>query len=326
MKVLRRFLLPFLLLAACGGERTGLSQTILPADGLATVSLTLPLDAAGRRPRVTNAPGLLRAAGSEPCPAGVRFFFQAGYAPGEERITVRYPDRIEAHAVRLYARAEDGDGDGFPDAAELRDELDRRRFRNWFCLVAEAQYAWMWPRWERAQRDCAGLIRFAYAEALKRHDGRWYRRSGRLPAPGGPDVRAFSYPLVPWLGERLFRIRPAAAKFSTNDFSTFASAGYLLSYNTRFVSRDPGEALPGDLLFYRQRDETSPRSEDAMHAMIFLERGKLVYHTGDPERGEVRRLALDTLAQHPDWRWHPVPANPNYLGVYRFLILEDRTP
>jgi uncharacterized protein YfaT (DUF1175 family) len=57
-----------------------------------------------------------------------------------------------------------------------------------------------------------------------------------------------------------------------------------------------------------------------------LDRGKLVYHTGDPERGEVRRLTLETLTRHPDWRWHPVPANPNFLGVHRFLILEDHAP
>jgi uncharacterized protein YfaT (DUF1175 family) len=49
----------------------------------------------------------------------------------------------------------------------------------------------------------------------------------------------------------------------------------------------------------------------------------VVYHTG-PDRGsagEIRRVTLAELLDHPDARWRPISANPNFLGVYRWNIL-----
>ena len=49
----------------------------------------------------------------------------------------------------------------------------------------------------------------------------------------------------------------------------------------------------------------------------------VVYHTGpiDGGAGEVRKVRLSTLAQHPSPRWRPTTANPNFIGVYRLAIL-----
>ena len=49
----------------------------------------------------------------------------------------------------------------------------------------------------------------------------------------------------------------------------------------------------------------------------------VVYHTGpdgaDP--GEIRRLTLEELARFPRPEWRPLPANPVFLGVFRWNIL-----
>jgi len=83
----------------------------------------------------------------------------------------------------------------------------------------------------------------------------------------------------------------------------------------------------GDLLFFEQSDlEVSDRDE-AMHVMIWLgaREGEpmLVYHTGDRKAGQVRKLSLKTLQEHPDERWRPVAENPAFLGAWRLAILDD---
>ena len=52
------------------------------------------------------------------------------------------------------------------NAAGLREEGDREAFRTWFVALLEQQLEGPSPAWEPAQRDCAGLLRFAFREAL----------------------------------------------------------------------------------------------------------------------------------------------------------------
>jgi hypothetical protein len=136
-------------------------------------------------------------------------------------------------------------------------------------------------------------------------------------------VRAWSYPHSP-LGVGLFRVRPGA--FESEDvsggaFAQFADAKTLVERNAYLVSRDVREAQPGDLLFYRQFGQSSP-----WHSMIVAEAGaraRVVYHTG-PDHGspgELRRVLLSELLDHPQPQWRPVAQNPNFLGVYRWNIL-----
>ena len=133
-------------------------------------------------------------------------------------------------------------------------------------------------------------------------------------------------------------MKPGA--FSAEDltggaFAQFADARTLVERNAYFVSRDVRAALPGDLLFYRQFGQSSP-----WHSMIVTRSGaaaEVVYDTGPdhgqsphgrrPVRGgpgqpgELRRVLLTELLDHPQPQWRPLASNPNFLGVYRWNIL-----
>ena len=63
------------------------------------------------------------------------------------------------------AATRDGDGDGYPDAVELTSAAERASFRAWFAAVAEAQYTAPAPDW--TERDCSGLLRYAFVKALE---------------------------------------------------------------------------------------------------------------------------------------------------------------
>ena len=49
----------------------------------------------------------------------------------------------------------------------------------------------------------------------------------------------------------------------------------------------------------------------------------VVYDTGEDhgKSGELRRVTLAELLDHPQPQWRPIPGNPNFLGVYRWNIL-----
>ncbi|HEX8561212.1 MAG TPA: DUF1175 family protein [Pyrinomonadaceae bacterium] len=226
---------------------------------------------------------------------------------------------------------DDSDSDGIPDRAELRTFGDRQSFRLWLTSIAEAQFYETSREWSAGQRDCAGLVRFAWREALRAHDRAWLLRMGESYDPVAPDVRAYTLERSP-VGEKLFRARAGAfaeSDLSDGGFSEFADARTLREFNSRFLGRDPARAEPGDLLFFRQPGAR----RYPHHVMLFLGRARsdadgaadwVVYHTGaSPEdAGEVRKARLDALARHPDPRWRPVPANKNFLGFYRLKILD----
>jgi uncharacterized protein YfaT (DUF1175 family) len=52
----------------------------------------------------------------------------------------------------------------------------------------------------------------------------------------------------------------------------------------------------------------------------------VVYHTGPDGKnpGEMRRMTLADLLNHPSPKWRPVPGNDNFLGVYRWNILREQ--
>jgi uncharacterized protein YfaT (DUF1175 family) len=217
----------------------------------------------------------------------------------------------------------DSFGDGTPDFLRLTDPADQAAFRRWFTLIAE--YQAIRPRAELPAEitDCASLLRYSYREALKRHNESWFLATGieTLAPPG--EIRAWRYPDTP-LGAALFRVKPGAfeaADLANGAFAQFADARTLVERNAYLVSRNVQEAQPGDLLFFRQFGQSSP-----WHSMIVAESGKqarAVYHTG-PDHGapgELRRVLLSELLDHPQPQWRPVDQNPNFLGVYRWNIL-----
>jgi len=213
--------------------------------------------------------------------------------------------------------------DGTPDFLRLTDPADQAAFRLWFTSIADFQV--VRPRAELPAEitDCAGLLRYAYREALKRHDDTWFAATGmEVSAPPG-EIRAWHYPETP-LGAALFRVRPGnftPADVSNGAFAQFADAKTLVLRNAHFVTREVRQAEPGDLLFFRQFGQSSP-----WHSMIVTRIGgqaAVVYDTGQilGKAGELRRLTLAELLDHPQPQWRPVPSNPNFLGVYRWNIL-----
>lgn len=234
-----------------------------------------------------------------------------------------------AAVVPVETRWDDSDSDGIPDRAELRTFGDRENFKRWFTAIAESQFYDVSREWSAEQRDCSGLVRFAWREALRAHDRAWFQRMGEAFDPVAPDVRAYTLERSP-VGEKLFRTAAGhfdEANLSDGTLAEFADARTLKNYNTVFVSRERAEA--GDLLFFQQ----TFAQKYPYHVMIFLGRARtdsegaddwLVYHTGASpvDAGEVRKVRLSVLERHPDPRWRPVASNRNFLGFYRLKILQ----
>jgi uncharacterized protein YfaT (DUF1175 family) len=229
------------------------------------------------------------------------------------------------------AQLVDADNDGIPDVAELRTFQDRESFRRWFTTIAEMQFYQLSDQWNVGQRDCAGLVRFAMREALRRHDRPWFQKMGQGYETVAPDVAGFDLDHNP-LGEKIFRTD--FGSFHESDlregrFSEFADGRALKNFNSAFVSRDRREAQPGDLLFFYQ-----PWVQKfPYHVMVFLGGPRaaangvqdwVVYHTGSSpiEQGTVKKVELSVLDHHPDPRWRPLESNRNFLGFYRLKVLE----
>jgi uncharacterized protein len=104
------------------------------------------------------------------------------------------PARSSAHTPEAAVKrsetkaVSDLDHDGLPDVAELRTFNDRENFRRWFAWVAEMQFYKPSDQWNTEQRDCAGLVRFAWREALRTHDRPWFQKMGENYASVAPDL------------------------------------------------------------------------------------------------------------------------------------------
>ena len=225
----------------------------------------------------------------------------------------------------------DLDHDGLPDSAELRTFNDRENFRRWFTWVAEMQFYNLSDQWNVEQRDCAGLVRFAFREALRPHDRLWFQRMGENYDPVAPDLTSN---ITATLNGKFFRTAPGTytpTDVADGHFSEFADAQTLKMFNVDFVGRERDQAKPGDLLFFHQ-----PWVQKyPFHVMIFLGEPRVasegthdwvVYHTGSSpnDAGTVKKVRLAVLDQHPDKRWRPVSTNPNFLGFYRLKILSQQ--
>lgn len=215
----------------------------------------------------------------------------------------------------------DADRDGFPDAAELGTGSDRNNFRRWFTSIALSRY--LEPSGKIT--DCAGLVCYAYREALKEHSASWRNNIGNLTDQTIPEIEAFSYPKVPYIGTDIFRLAQGVYKDEDRKegkLGNFADTEHLMNHHTFHLCRDHGEGvLPGDLLFFTPRDVAS-------HVMIYTEiegESYLVYHTGpgeEGEKGEMRLVRFETLLAIEDETWRPVVDNPEFAGFSRFKILD----
>ncbi len=216
------------------------------------------------------------------------------------------------------------------DLLRLDSAPDREAFRSWFTAIAEYQ-ALRPPQELPAEiNDCAALLRYAYRGALHAHNETWLEENQLGAMAYLPSVRKYRYPHTV-LGAALFRVHlDIPPEHPQQAFAEFADAKTLQRFNAYLVARDVRLARPGDLLFYRQLEQHSP-----YHSMVFVGRSHwvagpsndpiLVYHTGPTGNspGEMRRVELKQLMQHPSPRWRPVPGNSNFLGVYRWNILKE---
>lgn len=179
-----------------------------------------------------------------------------------------------------------------------------RAFRAWMVQIVGAQLELgPTPRWRH--RDCAGLVRFAVAEALREHDEQWKRANGlagrRLP----PEVALSASQ------EQALRHR---WRLADGTHAAYAAAIDLVQENTRPVSRDCNLAQAGDLLFFDQGDD--------QHVMVWM--GTFIaYHTGTvtPADNGLRSVTLPQLLRWSDTRWQPDRRNPNFAGVFRLGFL-----
>jgi hypothetical protein len=221
------------------------------------------------------------------------------------------------------AKWTDSFGDGTPDFLRLNDATDREAFRQWFVLIADYQAMRPAATVPKEITDCASLLRYAYREALKKHDPGWFKDTGMEVGALPGEMTAWHYPDTP-LETGLFRVTPGPfvqGDESDGAFAQFADAKTLVERNAYLVSRNVFQAEPGDLLFYRQFGQSSP-----WHSMIVTKVGSgaaVVYDTGEDHgaAGELRRVELTDLLAHPQPEWRPLSSNPNFMGVYRWNIL-----
>ena len=198
----------------------------------------------------------------------------------------------------------------------LSDASDRAAFRSWFVLLADAQF----ENSAGEVTDCAALIRFAYREALRAHTPEWARRLALPFTPTFPDVR--NGPRPSETGWPLFRVSAGNAP----RYAEFADARTIVTLNARPRGRSVAALQPGDLLYFHQPEQTQPD-----HLMVFVgasffdpdARDWVVYHTGPSADGpgEVRKVRLRDLQQHPSSRWRPLTSNRQFVGVFRLATL-----
>jgi uncharacterized protein YfaT (DUF1175 family) len=157
--------------------------------------------------------------------------------------------------------------------------------------IALAQASAFDPDWNAEQRDCAGLVRFAFRSAHKRLDPSRLERPLWLDRAGRP--------------------------------SAFADAETLVEHSFRWMGRDRAAVKDigdGDLLAFRQ--DPGDGSEPIFHLMIIAHeaptgRTLVVYHPGSPNQA-VRAGPLDELERSAPLEWRPVPENRAFLGFYRW--------
>ena len=251
--------------------------------------------------------------------------------PDSTKASIKASKTTRATSTAVESLMLDSDNDGIPDGAELRSYEDRERFRRWFTHIAEMQFYRPSDQWNSEQRDCAGLVRFAWREALRTHDRAWFLKMGPGYEALAPDVKGYQIENG-LLGEKLFRTDFGSFKasdLSDGRFSQFADARTLKNFNTVFIGRERHQAQSGDLLiFYQPWVQKFP-----YHVMIFLGNASVasnraddwvVYHTGSSviDKGMVKKVELSVLDHHPDPRWRPVAGNRNFLGFFRLKILD----
>ena len=262
------------------------------------------------------------------------------YVPGQDSPT-DMPEEVKAYQKDIepkIKKTEDSGGDSEDDSTSedvdesegvaFLPESEEKVVRSSVVTVALSQVRNLNPRWQPEQRDCAGLVRFAYREAVS---PRTPKQISSLPQ-GARKLPALQYPigrLIPSF-PRMWSTGYDSAGTIKQDF--FADAETLLGYNFRLKGRTLELAQAGDLLAFRK----DTAGDEPYHLMMFagpdVQRGLVVYHTGsEPEKlprragyvaaasdPSVRVVTTKSLFESPDPVWIPVQENPHFLGVFEW--------
>jgi uncharacterized protein YfaT (DUF1175 family)/uncharacterized protein YfaP (DUF2135 family) len=236
------------------------------------------------------------------------------YVPGQDSEAIK-PDEVKDYERTIGAKI-DADQKNEDDSLSFLSPFDERSMRGAVTRLALQQSRGASPVWNREQRDCAGLVRFAYREALRD------RTAAQLAALRTPSD--LYLPVVSEAARRFFPTYPKIWQLGFDQqgherFGDFADAETLVGYNFERIAASPQEGLPGDLLVYRK----TLAADEPYHLMLLAgeagPHGVAVYHNGAAgSDGEVRVVTIEDLDHSPDPVWIPEARNPNFLGVYRW--------
>lgn len=221
------------------------------------------------------------------------------------------PPEVKAYKEKMEPRIKDS---GNQDYSFLSPP-DERAFRKSLTRLALLQAKKISHQWSEKERDCSGLVRFAYGEAMKPRTVQQIEKGGIpksvcLPALSEQSRKIFpDYPLI-WL--------VGFTKNGDPRYGAFANAETLLSFNFRKKGKDVSEAIDGDLLVFQKPFEI----DDPYHLMIFVQnrpQDLVVYHNGaQGKEAEVRVVRMSDLMASSDPVWIPDKQNPHFLGVYEW--------
>lgn len=184
-------------------------------------------------------------------------------------------------------------------AATVTSSVPPALFRRVVADVATAQVKAFDPAWEPAQRDCAGLVRFAYRQAFKT--------------------------LNPQRLDRPLFVDDTGAGVDFADAATLVRGG---SFRLMGRGDDVRSRLQsGDLLVFRQERDDGEMWHVMMAVVPSSGPARVVYHPGPPEPGRppaaVRHGLLRELADEAPLAWRPVVDNPAFLGFFRFTEITE---
>lgn len=234
------------------------------------------------------------------------------FIPGQDPES-SMPEEVKEYKKKGEPKLDD-DYAYFPAADEkaLRDSVTR---------LALLQAKKTSPLWQDKQRDCAGLVRFAYRGALHNPTPAERRKIGIPDALHLPPVSDFAKRVFPD-HSRIWQVGFAATGLPR--YEPFADAETLIGFNFRKKTRDVTLARDGDLLVYQK----GLAEEEPYHLMIYVEdrpENLAVYHNGAGGReAQVRVVRIRDLMASPDPVWIPGADNPYFLGVYEWNRIDPQ--
>jgi len=155
-------------------------------------------------------------------------------------------------------------------------------------------------RWGDKNRDCAGLVRYLFWEALQAHGETFFDAYPQTRGLNPGDRRGFK------------------------GVAEFWSRGNYTAPDLIRQARPLGRGVvasalkTGDLLYFNSAELK------IRHVMLVIRAERdifLVYHTGDV-RNELRIRTLADIAALAETEWHPDSGNPVFQGFFRPVFLD----